>query len=137
MRILFHHYLKSQYTKKFFKPAKQAQATLEDALLKDPNVVSVGVVEEVDDIGQKTGDYVVQVGIVSSEVYQNSLNKGSQTIPSEYVLSTVTGNRSTPHEEKHIHIQIVKERQIQALHSNPVDTAFPSAKDELPAQANL
>lgn len=37
MRILFHHYLKSQYTKKFLKLAKQAQATLEDALLKDPN----------------------------------------------------------------------------------------------------
>ncbi len=70
-----------------FDEAATAQAAIEDNLLKDPNIISIGVVEEVVDTGEKTGNYVVQVGIVSSEVYQSALENGAQPIPDEYVLT--------------------------------------------------
>lgn len=117
-----------------YEEAAQAQAALEDELLKDPNVVSVGVVEEFNDVAEKTGNYVVQVGIISSEIYQNSLSKGSQTIPNEYILPPVGDSKKQ--EEKHIRIHVVKEGQIQALNYSSLAADLPSAEDELPVNGS-
>jgi len=110
-----------------YEEATRAQKEIEDGLLEDPNIVSVGVVEEIDKLGKKTGNYVIQVGIVSSEIYQHSLNKIEKSIPEEYeLLPKIKGQ-----EKKHIRINVVEEGQIQALNSNIEKTDFPSAEDKL------
>jgi len=61
-----------------YSDARQAKEELSDKLLgKDPNVVSIATVEEVNASGHKTGNYVVEVGVISS------LKHGIQD---EYVL---------------------------------------------------
>jgi len=94
-----------------YDEALMAQRAIEDKLLDDPNVVSIGVVEEKDAFGQKTGDYAIRVGVISAEVYQQALNHGQSIIPSEYRLSSEAGANKT----KNVHIQVVKTGRIDAL----------------------
>lgn len=114
-----------------YEEALKAQRAIEDQLLEDPNVVSVGVVEETDNFGRKTGNYAIKVGVISAEIYQNALNHGESIIPQEYILRSKEGT----HEIKHVHIQVVKTGQIEALFiSNGTDFKdLPSAMDEIPA----
>jgi hypothetical protein len=111
-----------------YEEAVKAQTEIEDRLLDDPNVVSVGVIKEINDLGQKTGDYIIQVGVVSVETYLNTVRHGKSIIPKEYILP--------PHdmeEEKHIRVHVVKEGQIQALLDwKPSDNDLPSANDDIP-----
>lgn len=112
-----------------YEEAVMAQANIEDELLKDPNVVSVGVIEEIDDLGQKTGNYVIQVGVISIETYQNTIKHGKSVIPPEYILHSENNGQ----EEKHVRVNVVKEGKIEAL-SNVTQYGkedFPSAIDEI------
>ncbi len=114
-----------------YDEAVAAQARIEDELLKDPNVASVGVVEEVNDLGQKTGNYIIQVGVISVEAYRSTLKHGQSIIPQEYVLQP----SSKMKEEKHIRINVVKEGKIEALSMKEED--LPSAMDEIQDASNM
>ncbi|MDO8954986.1 MAG: hypothetical protein Q7V63_09075 [Gammaproteobacteria bacterium] len=92
-----------------FEDALTAQAKIEDKLMCDPNVVSIGVIAETNELGEKTGDYAIQVGVISSEIYASSVRHGGSVIPDKYVIKPENGG-----EEKHIHICIVKTGEIKA-----------------------
>lgn len=113
-----------------YEDAIKAQTELEDKMFSDPNVVSVGVVAETNEFGEKTGDYAVQVGVISVDVYARAKKHGQSAIPAEFLLRAENGSR----EEKHIHVHVVREGKIEALTSSSIiekdDT--PSAIDELP-----
>lgn len=53
-----------------YKDALAAQEEYEDQLLEDPNVISVSVVAETNELGEATGDFILQVGVISFEEYQ-------------------------------------------------------------------
>lgn len=63
--------------------AARAKAAIEDNLLKDPNVVSICTVDELNADGHKTGNCVVEVGVISSE---------NHTIMDQYLLPQADGN---------------------------------------------
>ena len=107
-----------------YEDAVKAQRAIEEKLMEDPNVVSIGVVEETDELGQKTGDFSIEVGIKSLEVYQNSLKQGKSLIPPEYTIHPDDDSRR----DKHVHICVFKAGKIAAL-SN---TDIPSAVDDIP-----
>lgn len=111
-----------------YEDALRAQAEIEDKLLEDPNVVSVDVVEETDDLGRSTGNYVVQVGIISTESYRNALKHNQSLIPAEHILYSKDGTK-----EKHIRIDVVKEGRIQALSKRDLsdEKDLPSVGDVL------
>lgn len=113
-----------------YDEAVKAQSELEDKLLEDPNVVSVGVVAETNELAEKTGSYIIKVGVISSEEYQNSVIHGESLIPMEYELE---GDDKT---RKFVHIKVVRTGQINAL-SSDLDTLskrdFPSAVDDIPS----
>lgn len=113
-----------------YEEAVKAQAQIEETLLEDPNVVSIGVTAETDDLGQATGNYIIQVGVISLETYLNSRKRGQSTIPEECIY------KAEQEEEKHIRVSVVKEGQIVALtHSNYNEKKdIPSAIDEIPEQ---
>ena len=92
-----------------FADALKAQAIIEGKLLCDPNVVSIGVIAETNELGEKTGDYAIQVGVVSSEIYANSVSHGDCVIPNKYVIKPENGG-----EGKSVHICIVKTGEIKA-----------------------
>jgi hypothetical protein len=110
-----------------FEDALKAQKAIEDKLLKDPNVVSIGVFEETNHLGQKSGNYSIKVGVISAELYQNTLEHGESIIPREYTFHSENGSR----EVKHVKINVVKTGQINALLASRND--FPSALDDIPA----
>lgn len=113
-----------------YDEAVKAQALIEDKLLLDPNVVSIGVVEETDNLGQKTGNYVVQVGVTSTEIYTSNLHHGQSVIPEECVIYS-DDNSSI---EQHVRIHVVKEGKIEALAEPSPDTKkndLPSAIDDI------
>jgi hypothetical protein len=114
-----------------YDEAVRAQKAIEDNLLKDPNIVSIGVVEEIDEFGRKTGDYAIKVGVISAEVYQNALRHGESIIPGAYKLES----KDATHTIKHVHITVVKTGQIKALSvSHPSESKdLPSAVDNIPA----
>lgn len=93
-----------------YEEAVKAQIEIEDQLLEDPNVVSIGVAEEMNDLGQRTGNYLIQVGVISVENYTNALKHGKSVIPTEYILPSHDKEK-----EKHIRVRVIKEGQIQAL----------------------
>ena len=47
-----------------YEEAVKAQAQIEDKLLADPNVVSIGVIEATDSLGRQTGNHLIQVGVL-------------------------------------------------------------------------
>lgn len=106
-----------------YKEAIKAKDGLEEKILDDPNVVSIGVVEERDNLGQSTGDFAVQVGVNSLDVYKQSLTRGDSIIPHEYLLKSDDGTQT----EKHVHVTVIKQGKIEALLSNDI----PSAIDNL------
>lgn len=117
-----------------YKDAVRAQEEIEDTILADPNVVSVGVVAETDEYGKATGDYAVQVGVLSIDAYLRAEKQGHTGIPSEYLLQA---ENEFP-KEKHVHVNVVKEGKIEALspYSEPGSIDPPTAiDDDLPASA--
>jgi hypothetical protein len=116
-----------------YEDAVKAQQELEEKILRDPNVVSIGVIAETNELGEKTGDYVVKVGIISTEDYQSSLAHGDSLIPQEYKLL----DKKNAQDEKYVRIQVVKTGRIKALssyHSEKSD--FPSAIDRIPSASS-
>jgi hypothetical protein len=111
-----------------FEEALKAQKDIEDTLLKDPNVVSVGVVEELNRLGQKTGNFAIKVGVISAEVYQNALDHGESIIPSEYKIYSSNGS----HRIKHVKINVIKTGEINALYSFAKRYDLPDALDNIP-----
>lgn len=93
-----------------YEEAIKAQEGLEEKILIDPNVVSIGVVEERDHHGQSTGDFTVQVGVISLEVYKQSIKHGDSIIPHEYLIQSEDGTQT----EKHVHVTVIKEGKIKA-----------------------
>ena len=96
----------------------------------DPNVVSIGVVEETSNLGKKTGNYIIQVGVTSTEVYISNLQHDQSIIPKEYIIHP-DDNSSI---EQHVRIHVVKEGKIEALVKSNFDTKkndLPSAIDDL------
>ncbi len=114
-----------------YEEALKAQRTIEDKLLEDPNIVSIGVVEETDNFGKKTGDYAIEVGITSAEIYQNALNHRHSIIPQEYPLNSENGSL----EIKNVHIKVVKTGPIKALSESRIIQKYdlPSARADIPA----
>lgn len=94
-----------------YNEARQAQIKIEDQLFEDPNVVAVGVVAEVDTQGFKTGDYILEVGVVSIKDYWQAVVNNKSTIPLEY---TVRGDDSR---SRRIPIRVVEMNDIKALPS--------------------
>ncbi len=76
-----------------YKDALKAQKLIEDKLLQNPNISSVGIAEETDLLGKKTGNYALKVGIVSLESYQNTIDHYLQ-IPREHVIKTKEGTKN-------------------------------------------
>lgn len=114
-----------------YEDAVLAQEELEAKILADPNVVSIGVVAETNDIGEPTGDYAVQVGVLSIDAYLRAQQQGQSAIPTEFLLR----HKKKPSiEEKHVHINVVREGKIEALAetSGNKGNDMPSAKDDLP-----
>ena len=107
-----------------YDEAVKAQAEIEDILMEDPNIVSVGVIADTDGFGRHTGNYAIKVGVISIEAYQNALKNGRSTIPSEHILRLDNGG-----EEKHVRINVVKTGQIAALtqDTNSKNKKMPSA----------
>jgi hypothetical protein len=112
-----------------YEDAVKAQIELEDAVLADPNVVSVGVIAETNSYGEMTGDYAVQVGVVSIDAYLSAKKYGHSSIPSEFLLHS----KSNVESDKHIHIHVVREGNIEALSkaSEIEESDIPSAIDNL------
>ncbi len=88
-----------------YEDAVKVQRQIEDVLLKNPNVVSIGVRAEIDNFGQKTRNYVIQVGVESSKAYWSDQKSGRFVIPEKYRLHTNDGL-------KEIKIQIKREGKI-------------------------
>lgn len=117
-----------------YEDAVKAQAELEDQILADPNVVSVGVIAETNEQGEKTGSYIIKVGVISQEDYQNSLAHGESLIPREYKLHQGKDSQQS----KSVRVQVVKTGEIKAL-STTTDSKkkdFPSAIDDLPTTSS-
>lgn len=113
-----------------YEDAVQAQKEIEDSLLKDPNVVSIGVIKETAACGKKTGNYVIEVGVMSlpgEKVYSTFAEHGRSTIPDEYVLPATNQSK----EKKHVRILVVEEGQVCALN---LKDRLPSAIDNLPLE---
>lgn len=112
-----------------YEDAVLAQEELEVKILADPNVVSIGVIAETNELGEPTGDYAVQVGVISIETYVRAQKCGQSSIPTEFLLRS-EGDST---EEKHIHINIIREGKIEALMmtSESAKDDIPSAKDDL------
>ncbi len=113
-----------------YEDAIKAQQEIEDKALLDPNVVSVGVVAERDAFGKQTGNYAVQVGVISIDAYSRTHDHGESVIPDEVLIHSDQEN-----EDKHIRITIVKEGKIEALNATPIhekQSEIPSAIDDLP-----
>lgn len=107
-----------------YEDAIKAQMELEERILADPNVVSVGIIAETNELGEPTGDYAIQVGVISIDVYSRAQKKGQSSIPTEFLLCSKDGSM----EKKHIHVHVVKEGKIEAL------SDFPRiAKDDIPS----
>tara|TARA_B100000508_G_C11462680_1_gene279996 strand:- start:329 stop:1684 length:1356 start_codon:yes stop_codon:yes gene_type:complete len=110
-----------------YEDAVSAQEELEAKVFADPNVVSIGVVAEVNELGEQTGNYAVQIGVVSIDIYARAQKCGQSSIPTEFLLRSNDGST----EEKHIHINVVREGKIEAL-TKVSNGDIPSAKDDLP-----
>ena len=110
-----------------YEEAVKAQSLCEEQLLQDPNVLSVGVVAETTELGEATGNYVIQVGVSSIEEYRNTLRHGDSMIPKEYILTSEAAG------EKHIRISVVKQGEISALLRPPVTESLADATDEIQA----
>ena len=112
--------------------AVKAQIELEEQIFADPNVVSVGVIAEIDELGESTGDYVIKVGVISVEEYKNSVSHENLLIPKEYMLHQGEEGQ----ERKCVRIQVVKTEQIKPLSllqsDNTGKNDFPSAVDGIP-----
>jgi|GEM_PF-1604732 len=111
-----------------YEEAVKAQQQIEDKLLQDPNVVSIGVVAELDKLGQPTGDYAIQVGVISVENFRRAKKHGESLIPSEYLLFS-----EKDAQKKSVHISVIKEGKIETL-SQPStfdESDFPTAIDDL------
>jgi hypothetical protein len=116
-----------------YEEAVLAHKELEIKILADPNVVSIGVVAETNELGEQTGDYAVQVGVISIEAYARAQKCGQSSIPTEFLLHS----KGSPTEEKHIHINVVREGEIEALTEDSENdkTDIPSAKDNIPVNS--
>jgi hypothetical protein len=97
-----------------YEEALQAQAELEDELLEDPNIVSIGVVAETDSLGLNTGNYLLQVGVISMD--------GQSLIPLEHILSS-----GRDAEEKHVPIKVINEGKIERFNSFYKPTMGPTS----------
>jgi hypothetical protein len=111
--------------------ALDAQRSLEDKLLQDSNIVSIGVVKETDHFGQKTGDYIIKVGIISAEIYQNALKHNQSIIPREFRLCS----KDDSHEVKNVRIKVEITGQIKALSASNREEGnkLPSTRDNTSA----
>ncbi len=89
-----------------FDEAVEAQAALERTIFHDPNVVSVGVIAERDQHGDKTDNYSLQVGVISSEALLQANDTGCATIPSK--LPIQQGDTT-----KHVIVKVVHEGIIE------------------------
>lgn len=117
-----------------YEDAVKAQTQIEDKILADPNVVSVGIIAETDEFGKSTGNYAVQVGVISIDSYLRAKKQGQSAIPTEFLLPS----KDEAGQEKHIHIHVVREGKIEALTNFPKNSAndIPSAiDDDLPESA--
>jgi hypothetical protein len=110
-----------------YEEALKAQKAIEDKLLLDSNIVSIGVVEELNWQGEKSGNFIIKVGVISFETYQHALAHGESSIPNEITFKSDNGNQ----EIKQVQIKVVKTGQIKTLHSS--NEHKPSAIDRHPS----
>ena len=113
-----------------YDDAVKAQSKIEDKLLEDPNIVSVGVIAEKNELGESTDSYIIKVGVISSEEYQNSICHGESLIPTEYILNDANKKKS-------VQIKVVQTGQIKALSALSPLSIFekkdlPKAVDNIP-----
>lgn len=92
-----------------YKEAATAQKEFEDLLLQDPNIVSIGVIAEKDDLGKPTGNYVVEVGVISLQVHERSLQLRKSVIPTQYRIQS-----SNSKQTKYVNIIVVETGPIVA-----------------------
>jgi len=118
-----------------YNDAIKAQEELEEKILDDPNVVSIGVVAETNDLGEPTGDYAIQVGVISIDTCLRAQERGQSAIPKEVLYRS----QNALEEDKHIHVNLVREGKIEALASLPKTEKdyIPSAIDDLPENFEL
>lgn len=104
-----------------YNEAVKAQKEIEDKLLKDPNVVSVGVVAEVNSSDKPTGSYVVQVGVISINIYQNAQKLLQSVIPLKHPIHNST-------QERYVRIDVIQRGVIERLSKR--DGFFPVNKQQ-------
>ncbi len=115
-----------------YEEAEQAQKAYEDVLLLDPNVLSIGVVAESDGFGNKTGDFIVQIGVASIDAYNQSLKHGTSVIPKELLITSRTQGAS-----KHIRINVIKQDKIEILSKTVKSHDMPEATDKRDTTDNI
>jgi len=113
-----------------FEEAKIAKIKLKEEIFGDSNVVSMGIIEDVNNLGEKTGGYAIKIGIISAEVYRSSLNYGEKSIPREYAFCHEASNKNM----KYVRIKLVETGLVKALSvfNPPQSKDFPSAIDNIP-----
>lgn len=67
------------FTHKSYEEVKKYKDEIENDLLKDPNVTSVGTVAQINAMGEKTGRYVIQVGVIADKEYPLAALQSSDT----------------------------------------------------------
>jgi hypothetical protein len=113
-----------------YEDAIKAKKEIRAKLLADPNIVSVGVIAETDEMGKPTGDYSIQVGVVSLEIYSRAQRHGQSVIPEEFILPP--DDQSSI--KRHVHIHVIKEGKIEALthFCESKENDLPDATDDFP-----
>jgi len=109
-----------------YEDAVKAKKAVRKKLLEDPNVVSIAVVTETNELGEPTGDYAVQVGVASMNAYTHAQKRGQSAIPAEFLLPSEGKSK-----DQLIHFHVVKEGKIEALTTyTPSEKDVPSAMDD-------
>lgn len=120
-----------------YEIAKKAKESCKRLLIEDPNIQSVGVVAVTDDSGKLTGEYAVEVGVASLDIYTTQLRHGESRIPAEIVLK-VRDEIADDSSEEHVRINIVQTGEIKTLFHESENSNVADATDNLNStQKNL
>lgn len=113
-----------------YEIAKKAKESCKHLLIKDPNIQSIGVVAITDESGMPTGEYAVEVGVESLEIYSAQLSHGDLHIPQEIVLK-IKDEVANDISEQHVKLNVVQTGQIKTLFSGTNTTDLADATDKL------
>ena len=96
-----------------FEDVKKAKKELESILMLDENVVSIGTVREENGLGQETGQYLIQIGLLKS----NPEIAGKIQSEAQAVLTKYREAQPMAHgvDADNVSVMVVEEGEIKAL----------------------